>query len=316
MTRLRLECLALLATTLLASQADGLRAGKGFGFAYRYSFLRRGREALDVVLQAPEKVTVSSSAYAKALRALEPDVTGFSAWQAGETLCRYMVENHAKLPHGPRFELGSGLGLCGITLAMLDKDSAARAEASSKTSSTAAVFCTDRSRALLEHVKENARLNHVEALVSTCHLEWGSEFGVAELQKRLCTNEPRAASPALVIGSDLCYSIDALPSLVATISMLDAQLNLLSIRPRFVDESDGSSEELDALEDLTTAAGYEVKEVMREDSDCDAQTGKAGSASVELCSSSGAHRQGQRLGYDLMVRCEDCPVTAVSTTPG
>ena len=79
---------------------------------------------------------------------------------------RYMAENHAKLPYGPRVELGSGLGLCGIVIAMLDKDGAVGGKTSGG-SRTAAVLCTDRSIALLEHVKENARLNHVEELVST-----------------------------------------------------------------------------------------------------------------------------------------------------
>ena len=273
-----------LAIMLLASQAAALRAGKGFGFAYRYQFSRRGRgEALEVMLQAPEKVTVASTAYAKALRALEPDVTGFTVWRAGETLCRYMAETHAKLPYGPRVELGSGLGLCGIVIAMLDKDGAVGGKTSGG-SRTAAVLCTDRSIALLEHVKENARLNHVEELVSTCRLEWGSECGVTELRERLCADQPSAARPALVIGSDICYSVEALPSLVATISMLDAQLNLLAIRPRFVDESDGSSEELVALKDLAAAAGYEVKEVLREEADASpgAKTSDASVVVVEL----------------------------------
>ena len=66
--------------------------------------------------------------------------------------------------------------------------------------------------------------------------------------------------------------------------MLDAQLNLLAIRPRFVDESDGSSEELVALNDLAAAAGYEVKEVLREEADASpgAKTSDASVVVVEL----------------------------------
>ena len=214
--------------------------------AYTYKFGGQSEKAIDLVLSGPNKVSTSSSAYAKALRAIESDLTGFRVWHAGSTLCEYMVEHHANLPQGPRVELGSGLGMCGITLAMLD--AAADFED--------AVYCTDRSLALLEHVNENAELNCVGGRVQTLRLAWGSENDLAELNKQMGT------TPALVIGSDLVYALDALPDLMFTISMLDAELTLLSFRPRLVDPCHGSSEELTTLASLAESAGWQMTTVL------------------------------------------------------
>ena len=219
---------------------------------YRYRFATAdGLTEIDIGLNGPEKLA-SSTAYAEAVRSPTTDCTGMSVWKAARPLCKYLAAHIDETPaHGPRVELGAGLGLCGITLAKLD-------QLHGRLDGNSEVVCTDGNPHLLSITRANAELNGVGDSVKAAHLHWGDHGHLAELQDLIGQRRP-----SLVIGSDITYNLNSLPSLINTILALNTQLTILAVRPRQIDEH-GRSKEMVLLSELTLAAGLDMRIVHTE----------------------------------------------------
>ncbi|EOD17753.1 hypothetical protein EMIHUDRAFT_209710 [Emiliania huxleyi CCMP1516] len=143
------------------------------------------------------------------------DDTGSTLWASAAALCAHLASlDPAALPAGPRVELGTGLGLCGIALAKLDAARGVREP----------LVCTDGSDDALRACRDNIALNDIRA--ETERLEWGNVRQAEALLRRL------GRRPGLIIGSDLTYSLDSIPPLVQTVAALGATATLLAFPPR------------------------------------------------------------------------------------
>lgn len=113
--------------------------------------------------------------------------TGLAVWRAADFFGRWMIERRTELL--PRenqriLELGSGLGLNGILVHLLDPSSR--------------VFLTDGDSEALVHLKRNIELNRRSTLVSGHQLIWGRESSTA-FRERYCGRFN------LILASDIIY---------------------------------------------------------------------------------------------------------------
>jgi hypothetical protein len=216
---------------------------------YTYGFLV-GTAKVHIGLNGPEKLATSAM-YMEATKKTSTDSTGMSIWRGARTLCSWMAENSEELSQmeGPCVELGSGLGLCGVTLAKFGKLQA-------NDGRPLTVLCTDGNHNLLPMIQANAELNGVSELVQVAPLSWGQRDQLDQVQELLGTTRP-----SLVIGSDLAYYLSSMDALVETICALDAERTVLSVRPRIPD-AEGQSTELKMLSEKCAQAGLHI-EVLR-----------------------------------------------------
>ncbi|KAF9246900.1 putative methyltransferase-domain-containing protein [Melanogaster broomeanus] len=117
---------------------------------------------------------------------------GGIAWPAGEVLANYLAfrgEGHCK--GKTILELGSGTGLVGLVAGALGGD----------------VWITDQAP-LLDIMRTNVKLNHLESSVTVSELNWG-EVVSSEI--------PR---PDVILAADCVYFEPAFPLLVETLSEL------------------------------------------------------------------------------------------------
>jgi predicted nicotinamide N-methyase len=167
------------------------------------------------------------------------DGTAFSVWTSALVLSEYLAASH-QLPAGPHVELGSGRGLCGLTLAKLGVD------VSRPTTSPDLVYCTDGDPEVFSLITSAATANGVDHVVQTATLEWGNRRQVDELLARL-DGKP----PSLMVGADLLYDVEAIPALVDTLVRLGGLRTILAFPPRHLLPAVGavgqSCRELDSL---------------------------------------------------------------------
>ena len=119
------------------------------------------------------------------------DGTGFSVWRSAAVLSNHLVEVADKLPAPPHVELGSGLGLTGLTMAKILVERGAEVPA---------VYCTDGCPEALALVRQAAAINEVEGVVKTATLEWGRRDQVELLLDEL--GQP----PGLVIAARTSFT--------------------------------------------------------------------------------------------------------------
>ena len=215
-----------------------------------HSFDRRRGSKL--VLQVPNAATESQlrqeircvQAAAQGINAQgSADGTGFSVWNSARLLSEHLVAlaDSGSLPPGPHVELGSGLGLCSLTLAkILSEDGSSSLGATAAVDSPAAaaaaaattrdiVYCTDGDSDVLSLVQATAELNGVGHHIRTAPFEWSSQSQLSWLLSEL---EQLGLPPGLVFGSDVCYNLTCIPMLLDTIAALQARLTLLAFPPR------------------------------------------------------------------------------------
>lgn len=152
--------------------------------------LPRGGAALRVLAAAEERGASQSGAY------LWPAARFFVA--------RLLDEACAALPPhggGALLELGAGVGLVGVALAVTLREGAAQCGAPA----AAVVVCTDREPAVLARVAENAQRNGVAARLCTETLFWGAagRSTCAELRARYAPD-----GFDVLVGADLLYCAD------------------------------------------------------------------------------------------------------------
>jgi len=117
---------------------------------------------------------------------------GGIAWPAGEVLANYLTIRGEGYCKGQTIlELGSGTGLVGLVAAALGGD----------------VWMTDQAP-LLDIMRANVRLNHLESSVVVSELNWG---------EALSSEIPR---PDMILAADCVYFEPAFPLLVDTLSKL------------------------------------------------------------------------------------------------
>jgi hypothetical protein len=189
-----------------------------------------------VTLDVPE-----AKAPSKASPNPRQDRTGNSVWPAALVLGNYLAQHFHSLPAGPCVELGSGIGLCGITVAKLGKHKP--------------VICTDPAVDLMTLVEANALTNGVDHIIQTAPLLWGDREQIQPLIE---------SKPAIIIGADLLYTLDSIPALMSTISDIGAQTTLLALKPRHFGSSSYHSEELLRVSELADHHGLQVKRVAQE----------------------------------------------------
>jgi predicted nicotinamide N-methyase len=130
-------------------------------------------------------------------------------------------------------ELGSGVGLCGITAALMGASEVVLSdldeqEASLRLAGGAARACS--TARLLDNLDANARLNGVGKVARTMALDWEDCIAPQQLEDSRRTTYP------IVIGSDLVYEGFAVSALAAAIEAYlapDGAAYLLSARVRW-----------------------------------------------------------------------------------
>ncbi|KAF9224323.1 hypothetical protein BS17DRAFT_779635 [Gyrodon lividus] len=121
---------------------------------------------------------------------------GGIAWPAGEVLANYLTLRGKGYCKGQTIlELGSGTGLVGLVAGALGGD----------------VWITDQAP-LLNIMRANVRLNHLESSVSVSELNWG---------EALPSEIPR---PDIILAADCVYFEPAFPLLVETLSELATEI--------------------------------------------------------------------------------------------
>ncbi|KIK99697.1 hypothetical protein PAXRUDRAFT_465335 [Paxillus rubicundulus Ve08.2h10] len=117
---------------------------------------------------------------------------GGIAWPAGDVLANYLtIRGEAYCKGRTILELGSGTGLVGLVAAILGGN----------------VWITDQAP-LLDIMRANVRLNHLESSVVVSELNWG---------EALSSEIPR---PDIILAADCVYFEPAFPLLVDTLSEL------------------------------------------------------------------------------------------------
>lgn len=117
--------------------------------------------------------------------------SGHFLWPAATACANYLIANWSVLHSRKVLELGSGCGLPALVLAKL--------------ADVEAITCTDYDLGTLALIEESFTLNSVSSCkFKTEYLQWGDAL--------------RGERFALVIGSDLIYSIDVIRPLFTTVS--------------------------------------------------------------------------------------------------
>merc|ERR1711963_1750 len=111
-------------------------------------------------------------------------------WPSAQGLCEYFTK-HRDLIKGKRIiELGSGTGLCGITLAHLGAEK---------------VVLTDFDEKSTKLLQANTELNHLEDKCSVLQLTWGSQLEQFE-----------GNTFDIVVGSDVVYEPECVNPLLTS----------------------------------------------------------------------------------------------------
>ncbi len=143
--------------------------------------------------------------------------SGHYVWPASVTLAKYMVKCWESLPRGPIVELGTGVGVAGITAAQL-------------TAPRYPVVLTDHDQSVLEVCERSiSKLKETNPQASGClaceRLSWGStdSSSIRNATKRTQAEEGFAASLdgfALVLGADVIYDDRVVKPLFQTANSL------------------------------------------------------------------------------------------------
>ncbi|CAL8471924.1 g11466 [Coccomyxa elongata] len=137
------------------------------------------------------------------------DLTGQIMWPAAQLLAEYLAANPSIMTGCQcALELGSGLGLPGLLCAQF-----------------CPVILTDHNEVVLRVLKKNADLNRGPHSVRCEHLDWSGDAGS---YSSLLAQSPNRQGFELLLGSDVAYSLKALPSLFKAASLL------LSMQPHSV----------------------------------------------------------------------------------
>ncbi len=126
----------------------------------------------------------------------EEDRTGLQLWAASLVLSHWLVEMRERVANVPVLELGAGCGLCGIVAA--------------KVCGSGPVILTDLAPRAMDNLAHNLAINELGEPRARAHvLDW---------------RDPTSWPPAqpLVIGADLVYCDEAVPSLVRVVVTLTA----------------------------------------------------------------------------------------------
>jgi predicted nicotinamide N-methyase len=129
--------------------------------------------------------------------------SGHYLWPAAQFLAEYLAQHWEFYYPSLVIELGSGVGLCGILCACLDRNRKRHR-----------VILTDYDPGCLELLKINILNNNCQDNASTQFLQWGTLGVGTEIEQELTS----AAGPVLLIGSDLLYCTEVVRPLFQTIS--------------------------------------------------------------------------------------------------
>jgi hypothetical protein len=174
-------------------------------------------------------------------------LTGYGVWQSGHNLTDYCETHIASFTQDKTIlELGSGVGLCGISLAAMLKGSA----------SSSHVVLTDGEHDLLPHLQRNCVDNGVwdDRTASIRPLWWGDDTQIEAIQRE----HPQGFD--WILGADLLYSTAQLR--VAIRPLMTTVVRLLSVHAdaRFVLAATRRNYDMDTVLDAAEQVGlcYEV----------------------------------------------------------
>jgi hypothetical protein len=145
-------------------------------------------------------------------------LTGYTVWFGAHNLVDYAAAHLDDFKHVNVLELGSGVGLCGIAVAALIRESGGSSSSiTSSSNSPPSMVLTDGERELLPILRQNCIDNGISA--SCEHLWWG-DF---EATQALLLRYPEGF--AQILGADLIYSPSqqSVASLMGTVTQLLAR---------------------------------------------------------------------------------------------
>jgi predicted nicotinamide N-methyase len=173
--------------------------------------------------------------------------TGSRVWDAAVAMSLWIARNADALKGRRLLELGSGVGLAGISAALADaavtlSDLAPEDETSDGPSARLSGGSAGASSTagLLSNLAANVRLNEVDAEI--IDLDWGDCLGREH-------ERPSAGTFEVVVGSDLVYegwSTEALASAVVAHTAPGGAAYLMCVRGRRIADSDGDESVLDS----------------------------------------------------------------------
>mmetsp|Transcript_7866 Transcript_7866/g.14472 ORF Transcript_7866/g.14472 Transcript_7866/m.14472 type:complete len:274 (-) Transcript_7866:194-1015(-) len=120
-------------------------------------------------------------------------------WPSAQEMCRYFVK-HPQLVEGKRIlELGSGTGLCGITLAYLGAKQ---------------VVLTDYNEAAVNLIRDNVEMNGQSGVCDCFELTWGDPEGAAQV-----IDASGGEAFDIVLGTDVVYEPECIRPLLQSALM-------------------------------------------------------------------------------------------------
>eukprot|EP00884_Botryococcus_braunii_P004057 jgi/Botrbrau1/13652/Bobra.0292s0002.1 len=131
------------------------------------------------------------------------DLTGQIVWPAARLLADYIAENPHELANVRDVcELGSGLGLAGLTCGQL-----------------CPTVLTDHNHVVLKVLQQNANLNQAAHPIRCMQMDWANDAEIAAVKELSKDGQ----GFQLLLGADVCYSLNALPVLFRAASRLLSQ---------------------------------------------------------------------------------------------
>lgn len=203
---------------------DEMGEGDGAEVTHSFEFVRG-----EPTVQLRELAHLGADETERVLGAT-PDVdkTGLQLWAASLVLSHWLVDLREQLKGRAVLELGAGCGLCGIVAAKL--------------CGTGPVLLTDLASPTVANMEHNVAINGLEhSAVRAAALDW---------------REPKTWPPphSVVIGADLVYAHEAVPSLLSVVRALVAPGGCFL----YVAPETNRAGETDFLRGLT-AAGFECQ---------------------------------------------------------
>ncbi|GBG26194.1 Protein N-lysine methyltransferase METTL21A [Hondaea fermentalgiana] len=159
-----------------------------------FRFSRKPEDGCTVDAKEAEEDLIIKLSYLHASNQLIEKFVSRVVWPSAEEMARYFTANPS-LVRGKRIlELGSGTGLCGITMARLG---------------AASVVLTDYNEASVELLQENIDLNSAGDVCSTARLVWGDDAACAEILEGMGLEHFD-----LVVGTDVVYEPECIQPLL------------------------------------------------------------------------------------------------------
>ncbi|KAK7063811.1 protein-lysine N-methyltransferase EFM3 [Favolaschia claudopus] len=151
---------------------------------------------------------------------IEAGTTGLRTWLASFVQAQYLIHNPALVQGKRILELGAGIGFLGIIVGSLQLHGSS---SESDTSSPGAIWMSDVNESVLSRCKDNfnlaCNLSSTHPNMRCCFLDWSAALipdGVLPLTSLL--NDEIDAD--LVLGSDIVFDPDLIPSLVAVLCII------------------------------------------------------------------------------------------------